>query len=92
MYQLLFYDVVKDYLERRGAFRDAHLALVHAAAERGELLMAGAFGDPVEGSLLLFRAADASTAEAFAQADPYVSAGLVLDWRVRPWHEVLTSE
>ena len=54
--------------------------------------MAGAFGDPVEGSLLLFRAADASTAEAFARADPYVSAGLVLDWRVRPWHEVLTSE
>jgi uncharacterized protein YciI len=92
MYQLLFYDVVEDYLERRVPLRDAHLGLVHAAEERGELLMAGAFGDPVEGALLLFRAADASTAEAFARADPYVSAGLVLDWRVRAWHEVLTHD
>jgi hypothetical protein len=92
MYQLLFYDVVKDYVERRAPFRDAHLALAHAAEARGELLMAGAYGDPVEGSLLVFRAADASTAEAFARADPYVGAGLVRHWRVRPWHEVLTSE
>jgi len=92
MYQLLFYDVVEDYLERRVPLRDAHLALVHAAEARGELPMAGAYGDPVEGSLLLFRAADASTAEAFVRADPYVRAGLVRRWRVRPWHEVLTPK
>lgn len=92
MYELLFYDVVEDYLERREPLRDAHLALVHAAEARGELLMAGAYGDPVEGALLLFRAADASPAEAFARADPYVSAGLVRHWRVRPWHAVLTPE
>ena len=39
---LLFYDTAPDYLERRGAFRGAHLALAWAAAERGELVLGGA--------------------------------------------------
>jgi uncharacterized protein YciI len=38
MHYLLFYDVVPDYLERRIAYRQAHLDLARAAQERGELL------------------------------------------------------
>ena len=77
---LLRYDLASDYLERRPAFRDAHLALAWAAVERGELLLGGAVGDPVESALLLF--ATTGSAHAFAQADPYVAQGLVTRWSV----------
>lgn len=85
MYYLLLYDVVDDYLDRRGAFRDAHLSLVRAAQERNELFMAGALHDPVDGAALVFKADDASVAERFAENDPYVRNGLVTRWRVRRW-------
>ncbi len=91
MYYLLFYEVVRDYLDRRPPFRESHLRLAREAQERGELLMAGSFGEPIEGAVLLFRSADASIAEQFARADPYVREGLVTGWRVHKWHEVLTE-
>ncbi len=84
---LLAYDLSPDYLERRGAYRDRHLALGWDAAARGELLLGGAVGDPVESALLLFTDADA--ARAFAEADPYVAEGLVRSWRVLPWTTVI---
>jgi uncharacterized protein YciI len=31
---------------------------------------------------------DAADAEAFAKADPYVTSGLVRDWRVDDWQVV----
>lgn len=84
---LLAYDLAPDYLARRPAFRDAHLALAWAAADRGALLLGGAVGDPVESALLLFT--DAEAAHAFARADPYVANGLVTAWRVLPWATVV---
>lgn len=84
---LLAYDLAADYLERRPAFREAHLALAWAAADRGELILGGAVGDPVESALLLFASAEA--ARAFAEADPYVGEGLVRAWRVLPWATVV---
>lgn len=91
-YYLLFYDVVDGFADRRAAFRAAHLALANQAHERGDLLMAGSFGDPVDGAVLLFRTSDPSTPERFASVDPYVTEGLVQGWRVRKWNEVLTGE
>jgi uncharacterized protein YciI len=85
MYWLLLYDLVDDYLERRAALRPEHLELATAAHERGELVLAGALADPADRAVLVFKADDASTAEAFAAADPYVTAGLVTGWEVRPW-------
>jgi uncharacterized protein YciI len=85
---LLSYELAPDYLARRGQFRDAHLALAWAATDRGELLLAGAAGDPVDGAVLLFEADDASAAERFARSDPYVANGLVTRWQVRPWATV----
>jgi len=90
-YYLLFYDVVDNFVERRAPFRQTHLMLAQRAHERGELVMAGAFGEPVAGAVLLFRSDDGSTAEDFAKSDPYVGAGLVPAWRVGKWHEVLTG-
>jgi uncharacterized protein YciI len=85
VHYLLLYDVVPDYVARRAAFRDAHLALAWAAHDRGDLLLGGAFEDVREGAALLFTGASPAAAEAFAAADPYVLNGLVARWRVLPW-------
>ena len=89
MYFALFYDTVDDYLERSAGFRAEHLALARAAVERGELVLGGAFADPADQALLVFEGADASVAERFAAADPYVTNGLVKSWRVRAWTVVI---
>jgi hypothetical protein len=88
MHYLLQYDSAPDYLTRRGDFRNAHLTLAWEAAARGELVLGGAVGDPVEGALLLFRGDSPDVASAFARADPYVLNGLVSAWRVVPWATV----
>jgi uncharacterized protein YciI len=86
---LLLYDAVENYVERRQQFRDAHLKHAWGAYERGELLLAGALADPVDGAVLLFRGPSAEVAERFAKADPYVVNGLVTRWRVREWTTVV---
>ena len=88
-YFALLYDVVPDYVERRAAYRADHLALAREAASRGELVLGGAFAEPADGALLVFRGADRSVAESFAAADPYVRNGVVTHWRVRPWTVVV---
>jgi uncharacterized protein len=50
VYHLLLYDVVDQFAERRTPYRDAHLKLARAAADNGELLLAGAFADPLDGT------------------------------------------
>ncbi|AOK29658.1 MULTISPECIES: YciI-like protein [Burkholderia] len=89
MFYLLIYDLVDDYLERRGAYRAEHLELARAASGRGELLLAGALAEPADEAVLVFEGASAAVAEAFARADPYVTHGLVRQWRVRPWTVVI---
>jgi uncharacterized protein len=89
VYWILFYDVVDNYVERRSEFRSLHLEYAAKARARGELVMAGALADPVDGAVLVFRADDVSTVEHFAQEDPYVKAGLITSWRVRAWSVVV---
>jgi uncharacterized protein YciI len=86
---LLFYDYVADVLERRPQFRGAHLKHAWAAQQRGELVVAGALADPVDGAVLMFAGEDSQAAEAFARADPYVAGGLVARWHVREWTTVV---
>ena len=85
MFWVLFYDVVEDYVARRAPLRSDHLALLSQVQERGELVLAGALAEPVDGAVLVFRCDDAGPVEAFVAADPYVQAGLVTSWRIRPW-------
>jgi uncharacterized protein YciI len=85
MYYLLIYHTVENYVERRAPFRDEHLGYSHAAHARGELFMGGVLGDPPDTAILIFRADAPSVAEEFARNDPYVKAGLIKDWSVRPW-------
>jgi uncharacterized protein YciI len=82
---VLYYEFVADVITRRAPYREEHLRLIRDAHARGDLLMAGAVGDPPDGGLLIFRAASADIAEAFARADPYVKNDLVTRWMVKPW-------
>src|SRR5580658_1849235 len=54
-YFALFYDVVNDFVSRRTAYREEHLRLAREAHRRGELLLAGAFTEPADRALLVFR-------------------------------------
>ena len=92
MHYFLWYDLAPDYLARRGEFRAAHLSFAWQAVERGELVLAGAVGDPVDTALLLFKGDSPDAAERFARADPYVKNGLIARWRVRPWTTVVGPE
>lgn len=89
MYLALQYQLVEDYLERREPLRAEHLGLARAAAERGELALAGAFTDPADTALLVWATEDRSVVERFVQADPYVTAGLVASWTIRSWNVVV---
>ncbi len=87
-YYALLYNVVDNFIERRMPYRSAHLQLVEDAHRRGDLVMAGALGDPPDGALLIFRVSEPSVVEAFARNDPYVLNGIVTEWVVRPWNVV----
>lgn len=91
MHYALVYDLVDDYIERRTALRDEHLGLARAAADRGELLLGGAFADPPDRALLVWDVADVSIVQQFADADPYVANGLVRSYEIRPWTVVVGS-
>ena len=87
----LVYEFVGNFVERRAPFREAHLQLLRDAQARGLLLFSGPLGDPPDGALLVCRAESAAAVEDFARADPYVVAGIVTAWRVRPWTVVIGS-
>ena len=89
MHWLLSYDYVADIATRRAPYREAHLRLVRDLHDQGVLLMAGAVGDPIEGALLVFTAEDQAVVEDFVARDPYVEAGLVTAWQIRPWNVVV---
>jgi uncharacterized protein YciI len=91
-YFALIYYVVDGFVSRRTAFREEHLRLVGKANRSGELLLAGALGDPVDRALLVFRTQDRSIAEDFARNDPYVINGLVTRWEVQPWAVVTGND
>ena len=90
-YFVLTYEVVEDFVNKRTPFRPAHLQEVRDAHARGELVMAGALGEPAE-AMLVFRSGDRSVAEEFATNDPYVKSGLVKTWKVRPWTVVVGQD
>lgn len=89
MHFLLMYDVVDQYTEKRKPFRPAHFAHAQRAYDAGDLVLAGALDDPVDGAVFIFRTDRPEAAERFAEHDPYVLNGLVTSWRVRKWNTVL---
>jgi hypothetical protein len=98
----LFYAIVgedvPDSLERRLATRPAHLERLHALRDEGRLLLAGPFPaidspDPgpagFSGSLIVAAFDSLDAARAWAEADPYLAAGVYARVDVRPFKKVL---
>jgi uncharacterized protein YciI len=92
MYEILLYDYVEGFLELRAPYRQQHLALARAFADHGHLVMAGAYAEPTDGAVLVFRSDEPGRARAFAEQDPYVENGLVTKWRARKWNVVIGTE
>jgi uncharacterized protein YciI len=85
-------------LEKRLAARPAHLERLQALQADGRLLLAGPFPaidspDPgpagFSGSLIVAEFASLADAQAWADADPYVAAGVYACVTVRPFRKVL---
>lgn len=90
MHYLLFYEKAADHAEREPAHAAAHRAHVFAAVDRGELVLGGPLGDPVDGAnVLLFQADSPDVVQSFAAADPFVQNGIVTHWHVRNWDTVV---
>lgn len=86
---LLTYEYVDDFMSRRLAHRDGHLAHALLAAQSGELLMGGMLCDRPDSSALLFLARDVETVQIFISSDPYICNGLVKRWTLREWQTVI---
>lgn len=89
MHYILFYDTVDHFTDKRVPYRGQHLDAVKQAHARGALVLAGALAEPADGAVLVFRGDSPAVAESFAKADPYVTNGLVRQWRVRSWNTVV---
>jgi uncharacterized protein len=90
MKYVLFYESADDVASKAPAHFPAHSARLDEFHARGTLEMVGTFGDPQqEGSMSIFTTRDA--AEEFAGGDPFVLNGVVRNWYVREWDEVLTA-
>lgn len=89
---MLFYQTVPDHAERRAPHRALHLQKAWEAHERGELVLGGAFPEGDVNAALLFRGEGPDVARAFAEADPYVTEGLVTRWWVSEWITVVGKD
>jgi uncharacterized protein YciI len=99
LYAIFGHDVA-DSLEKRKAARPAHLARLQALQDEGRLLLAGPFpavdaSDPglagFTGSLIVAEFASLEAAQTWADADPYVAAGVYEHIAVRPYKKVFPT-
>ena len=88
---------VPDSLQRRLSVRPAHLDRLNRLRDEGRLMLAGPFPaidaeDPgsagFTGSLIIAEFEDLAAARAWANADPYIGAGVYADVSVRPFRRV----
>ncbi|WP_163577790.1 YciI family protein [Halomonas faecis] len=97
LYAIISEDV-NDSLERRLAARPDHLARLEALRDEGRLVLAGPHpaidaNDPGDagfsGSLVVAEFDSLDTARAWADADPYVIAGVYAKVTVKPFKKAL---
>ena len=100
----MFYTIVgqdvPDSLNQRLSARPAHLDRLHALQQAGRLLLAGPFpavdsNDPgaagFSGSLIVAEFDSLADAQAWADADPFVAAGVYAGVSVKPFKKVLPA-
>ena len=87
---------VPNSLDKRIATRPAHVARLHELQSQGRLLLAGPFPaveatDPgaagYTGSLIVAEFDSLATAQEWANADPYMKAGVYAGVRVQPFRK-----
>ncbi|MFC3285737.1 YciI family protein [Litchfieldella rifensis] len=97
LYAIISEDV-KNSLERRMAARPDHLARLEKLRDEGRLVLAGPHpaidaetpGDAgFSGSLVVAEFDDLTSAQAWADADPFVIAGVYAKVTVKPFKKVL---
>lgn len=97
LYAIISEDVANS-LERRLAARPDHLARLEALRDEGRLVLAGPHpaidadnpGDAgFSGSLVIAEFESLDAAQAWADADPYVIAGVYANVTVKPFKKVL---
>jgi uncharacterized protein len=96
LYAIIATDHADSLAARKGA-RPAHLARLQALQAEGRLVLAGPHPavdatDPgaagFTGSLVVAEFADLAAARAWADADPYVAAGVYRDVEIKPFIQV----
>ena len=100
----MFYAIVgqdvPDSLNQRLAARPAHVDRLQALQQAGQLLLAGPFpntdnNDPgtagFSGSLVVAEFDSLTDAQAWADADPYVAAGVYASVSVNPFKKVFPA-
>ncbi len=97
LYAIISRDV-QNSLELRLAARPAHLARLNILRDEGRLVLAGphpAIDSPdpgpagFTGSLIVAEFASMAAAQEWADADPYVTAGVYAEVIVKPFKQVL---
>lgn len=88
MHYLLRYQYVDGIDGLREPYRAEHLRHLWRAADEGLVLIAGGVGDPVSEAVIVWDVDDPRVIEEFAQADPYMTAGLITRHDVVPWRTV----
>lgn len=98
MWYALMGEDVPGTLDKRLAARAEHLARLQQLKDQGRLLLAGPFpavdsNDPgpagFTGSLIVAEFDSLADAQAFANSDPYVAAGVYARVTVKPFKKVL---
>ncbi|MBO2556428.1 YciI family protein [Shewanella algae] len=98
MWYMISSQDVENSLEKRLAARPAHLQRLQLLADEGRLMLAGPHpavdsenpGDAgFSGSLVMAEFESLEAAQAWANADPYVAAGVYLSVIVKPFKRVL---
>lgn len=88
---------VENSLPLRKSAREAHLARLQELQQQGRLILAGPnpaidSNDPGEagfsGSLIVAEFSDLGQAQAWADADPYIAAGVYAGVTVKPFKQV----
>lgn len=98
MWYMIYSEDIQNSLELRKKARPAHLARLQELTDQGRLLIAGPCPaidceDPGEagftGSLVVADFEDLAQAQAWADADPYIDAGIYQKVIVKPYKKVL---
>jgi hypothetical protein len=98
MYYAIISEDIENSLEKRLGARPVHLARLKQLRDEGRLLIAGPHPaidseDPgangFSGSLVVAEFSSLEDAQAWADADPYIEAGVYAEVKVKPFKKVL---